>query len=514
MLNLAVLLEDSVRNVPQRIAVICGDVELTYKQVNDKANQVANALQEMGVGFGDKVALSCPNLPFFPMIYYGILKTGATVVPLNVLLKGREIAYHLNDSDAKVYFCFEGTKDLPMSEYGFEGFSQTEKCEQFVLINMSGDAETLDEKAKTFTEFIKNQPIEFSSALTKADDTAVILYTSGTTGQPKGAELTHQNVILNARLADTMYETGDHDVHLIALPLFHSFGQVVQMNAGFYMRATLVLLPRFAPEDALRLMEKHSVSIFAGVPTMYWALLNYPEADKFDLEKIASNLRLCNSGGASMPVEVLKGFEERFNTSVIEGYGLSETSPVAVFNKTDSARAGSIGFPVWGVEVKIVDENRAEVADGELGEIAIRGHNVMKGYYKKPEATAAAIDENGWFYSGDVGRRDSEGYLYISDRVKDMILRGGFNVYPRELEEVLMTHEAVSLCAVIGVPCEENGEEVKAFIVKKEDADHTETEIVAWCRENMASYKYPRFVEFRENLPMTATGKILKRELR
>ena len=514
MLNLAVLLEDSVRNVPDRIAVICGGAEFTYRQINEKANQVANALKEMGVGFGDKVALSCPNLPFFPIIYYGILKTGATVVPLNVLLKGREISYHLNDSDAKVYFCFEGTKDLPMSEYGFDGFSQVEKCEQFVLINMLGEIEKPDDDSKLFTELIKDQPTEFTSAITKADDTAVILYTSGTTGQPKGAELTHQNVILNARLSDTMYVAGEHDVHLLTLPLFHSFGQVVQMNAGFYNRSTLVLLPRFAPEDALFLMEKYNVSIFAGVPTMYWALLNYAEADKFDLQKIASNLRLCNSGGASMPVEVLASFEKKFNTKIIEGYGLSETSPVAVFNKLDSAKAGSIGFPVWGVEVKVVDENRVEVADGELGEIAIRGHNIMKGYYKKPDATAAAIDEHGWFYSGDVGRRDAEGYLYISDRVKDMILRGGFNVYPRELEEVLMTHEAVSLCAVVGVPCEENGEEVKAYIVKKTGATATESELVAWCRENMAGYKYPRFVEFRDNLPMTATGKILKRELR
>ena len=515
MLNLAVLLEDSARNVPEKIAVICGDVELTYKQINEKANQVANALKKIGIGKDDKVALSCPNLPFFPMIYYGILKAGATVVPLNVLLKGREIAYHLGDSDAKAYFCFEGAKDLPMSEYGCEGFSQAEKCEQFILINTNDETDAPRENVKTFTEFIKDQPTEFSSALTKAEDTAVILYTSGTTGQPKGAELTHLNMILNARLSDTMYERGAHDVHLITLPLFHSFGQTVQMNAGFYNRATIVLLPRFTPEDALALMEKHSVTIFAGVPTMYWALFNLPDAEeKFDLEKIAANLRLCNCGGSPMPVEVLKGFEEKFSTTIIEGYGLSETSPVAVFNKQDCPRAGSIGFPVWGVEIKVTDENRREVADGELGEIAIRGHNIMKGYYRKPEATSAAIDENGWFYSGDVGRRDAEGYLYISDRVKDMILRGGFNVYPREIEEVLMTHSAVSLCAVIGVPCDEFGEEIKAFIVKKEDAQTTETEIVEWCKTNMAGYKYPRLVEFRETLPMTATGKILKRELR
>jgi long-chain acyl-CoA synthetase len=285
------------------------------------------------------------------------------------------------------------------------------------------------------------------------------------------------------------------------------------MNAGFYNRATLVLLPRFTPEDALRLMAKHDVTIFGGVPTMYWALLNYPEADKFDLEKISRNLRLCKSGGASLPVEVLNGFEEKFKTKITEGYGLSETSPVAVFNKYGETKPGAVGFPVWGVEVRVVDENGNDVAADALGEIVIRGHCVMKGYYKRPEATQAAI-RNGWFHSGDVGRRDAEGYLYISDRVKDMILRGGFNVYPREIEEVLMTHEAVSLCAVIGVPDAELGEDVKAVIVKKPGQEATENEIIEWAKTNMASYKYPRYVEFRDALPMTATGKILKRELR
>jgi long-chain acyl-CoA synthetase len=513
MLNLAVLLEDSARNVPGRIAVICGEAQFTYAEINARANQIANGLKKRGIGKGDKVALSCANLPFFPMIYYGILKTGATVVPLNILFKGREVAYHLQDSDAKIYFCFEGTKELPIGEEGLKGFAATDTCEEFILLTLDPNSESPYENTLTFRQFIENEPTEFESANTDETDTAVILYTSGTTGQPKGAELTHLNVVLNARLSDTMYPRRDADVHLLTLPLFHSFGQVVQMNAGFYNRATLVLLPRFTPEDALRLMEKHDVTIFSGVPTMYWALLNYPDADKFDLAKISRNLRLCKSGGASMPVEVLKGFETKFNTKIVEGYGLSETSPVAVFNRYGESKAGSIGFPVWGVEIRIVDENGSDVADGELGEIAIRGHCVMKGYYKRPEATAAAI-KNGWFHSGDIGRRDAEGYLYISDRVKDMILRGGFNVYPRELEEVLMTHEAVSLCAVVGVPSDEHGEEVKAFVVKKEGAAATETEIVEWCKANMASYKYPRFVEFRDSLPMTATGKILKRELR
>lgn len=513
MLNLAVLLEDSVRNVPERTAVICGEMSFTYAQIDAKANQIANALKKLGLEKGDKVALSCPNLPFFPMVYYGILKAGGVVVPLNILLKGREIAYHLADSDARVYFCFEGTGELPIGAEGYQGFSETQTCEHFILLTMNPDAEPLFEKTQTFWQFIAGQPATFETEQTNADDTAVILYTSGTTGHPKGAELTHSNMVLNARLSDNMYPKQDWDVHLLTLPLFHSFGQTVQMNAGFYNRATLVLLPRFTPEGALQMMQMHNVTLFAGVPTMYWALLNFPEAEKFDLAKISANLRMCFAGGSPLPLEVLRGFEAKFNTKIIEGYGLSETSPVATFNKHDASRPGSVGFPVWGVEVRIVDEKGEDVKPGELGEIIIRGHNIMKGYYKKPEATAAAI-KNGWFYSGDIGRHDEEGYLYIADRVKDMIIRGGFNIYPRELEEVLMTHEAVSLCAVIGVPSEEHGEEVKAFIVKKPGATATEAEIIEWCKANMASYKYPRLVEFRESLPMTATGKILKRELR
>ncbi|HEY0462493.1 MAG TPA: long-chain fatty acid--CoA ligase [Pyrinomonadaceae bacterium] len=513
MLNLAVLLEDSARNVPDRNAVICGDAQFTYAEINAQANQVANALKKFGIEKGDKVALSCANLPFFPIIYYGILKAGATVVPLNILLKAREVAYHLADSDARVHFCFEGTPELPMGIEGQKGFEATETCERFVLITLDANAESPGENTQTFRQFIENEPTEFESVGTSETDTAVVLYTSGTTGQPKGAELSHLNIVLNARLSENMYPKRDWDVHLLTLPLFHSFGQVVQMNAGFYNRATLVLLPRFTAEDALRLMDKHDVTIFAGVPTMYWALLHCPSADKFDLEKISRNLRLCKSGGASLPVEVLKGFEEKFRTKITEGYGLSETSPVAVFNKYGETRPGSIGFPVWGVEVRVVDENGNDVAPGELGEILIRGHCVMKGYYRRPEATAAAI-KNGWLHTGDVGRRDPEGYIYIADRVKDMILRGGFNVYPREIEEFLMTHEAVSLCAVVGVPCEALGEEIKAYIVKKDGQDTTEQEIIEFCKANMAGYKYPRFVEFRDSLPMTATGKILKRELR
>ena len=514
MFNLAILLEDSAREVPERTAVVLEETKLSYAAVNAAANQVANGLVQAGIQRGDTVALSCPNVPYFPIVYYGILKAGAVVMPLNILLKSREIAYHLRDADAKAYFCFEGTPDLPLGEIGFTAFQDVDTCKHFFLVTANPAAPSPMEGVKTLGMLVHNQPGTFETVQVHPDETAVILYTSGTTGQPKGAELSHCNLLLNARLSDSMYPRADHDVHLITLPLFHSFGQTVQMNSGFYNRATLVLLPRFTPDAAFRAMDRENVTVFAGVPTMYWALLNYPGADQYDLEKIARNLRLCISGGAALSVEVMRAFEEKFKVKILEGYGLSETSPVATFNRLDRERkAGSIGLPVWGVSVRIVNQDDQDVGTNELGEIIIRGHNVMKGYYKRPEATAEAF-RNGWFHSGDIGRRDEEGYIYIADRVKDMIIRGGFNVYPREIEEVLMTHPAVSLAAVIGIPHERHGEEVKAYVILKEGAEITEIELVAWSKENMADYKYPRHIEFRATLPMTATGKILKGELR
>jgi long-chain acyl-CoA synthetase len=342
----------------------------------------------------------------------------------------------------------------------------------------------------------------------------VVLYTSGTTGQAKGAELTHSNMVQNALLADRMFGTHPHDVHLIALPLFHSFGQSVQLNAGFANGATIVLLPRFGTEQALAVMQRERVTFFAGVPTMYHALIGCQTAERYDLAGIAAALRIAVSGGAPLPAEVMRRFEERFGVPIFEGYGLSETSPIATFNRIGRPRRpGSVGLPAWGVAVRVLADDGAEAAPGEPGEIVIRGHNVMKGYLGRPAATAEAIDADGWFRTGDVGRLDENGYLYIVDRKKDMIIRGGFNVYPRELEEVLLTHAQVSLAAVIGVPHEVHGEEVKAIIVRTPGASVTEAELVTWCRQTMAAYKYPRIVEFRDSLPLTATGKILKREL-
>ncbi|MBB2943975.1 long-chain acyl-CoA synthetase [Actinoplanes lutulentus] len=515
MLNLSVLLEDSARLYPDRAAVVLGPTRLTYAQVNAAAGQVAAMLTARGIQPGDKVALSCPNLPYFPIVYYGILKAGAVVVPLNVLLKGREIAYHLKDSEAKAYLCFQGTPELPMGAEGWAGFTETEGTEHFFLITADPAAASSVEGAETLGQALAGQSPAFETVQRAETDAAVILYTSGTTGQAKGAELSHSNLVLNALTCNRLFGTQPAtDTHLLVLPLFHSFGSTVNMNAGFATAATLVLLPRFEPNAAVQLLQSENVTFFAGVPTMYWGLLN-ALGDDVDVERIARNMRVAVSGGSSLPIEIIKAVKERFGVTILEGYGLSETSPVATFSDPNSEpRPGSIGIPIWGVEVKLID-GEWNTIDGvdEIGEVAIRGHNIMRGYYNRPEATAEVMN-NGWFRSGDLARRDKDGFYYIVDRAKDMIIRGGFNVYPREIEEVLLTHEAISLAAVIGVPHPSHGEEIKAFVILKPGAQATDAEIVAWSKEQMASYKYPRVVSIVESLPMTATGKLLKRELK
>ncbi|MGH3347934.1 MAG: long-chain-fatty-acid--CoA ligase [Nocardioides sp.] len=517
-MNLASLLENSADQHGDREAVVLGGSRLTYTEVNAAANQVAHLLVSRGIEPGDKVALSCPNLPYFPIVYYGILKAGATVVPLNVLLKGREVAYHLADSDAVAYFCFEGTAELPIGQAGHEGFNQTDGCEHFFVITADPAAPSPIEGAETLGQGMAGQPPTFDTVATDDDDTAVILYTSGTTGQPKGAELMHRNMHSNALSGEALFgaDASRPDTYLCVLPLFHSFGQTVIMNGGFAYGGRVVMLPRFEADPALKTMAKERVTFFAGVPTMYWGLLGALDASGVDVKQLAADLRIAAAGGSALPVEVHKEFEKRFGVTILEGYGLSETSPVASFSPLgEDVRVGSIGIPIPGVEMKLIDPDWSEVDDDPdtVGEIAIKGPNIMKGYYGRPDATAEAI-RDGWFRSGDLGKRDADGWYSIVDRSKDMIIRGGFNVYPREIEEVLMEHPAVSLAAVIGIPHESHGEEIKAVVIKEKDHDDvSEDDLVAWSKEQLAAYKYPRVVEFVDALPMTATGKILKREL-
>ncbi len=513
MLNISCLLEDSASRFPTNSAFVFMDTDLNYAQINGAANQVANGLISKGIQPGDKVALSCLNLPYFPIIYFGILKAGAVVVPLSVLLKKDEIAYHLNDSDSKAYFCFVGTEDLPMGELGYAGFNEAAGCAEFIMIMPKPEMPSSIESTGTLGELMTNQSRVFESFASEAEDTAVIIYTSGTTGKPKGAELTHSNILLNSILSSNLVSSTSKDTQLIVLPLFHIFAMVVLMTAGIYKGLRSILLPRFDAEAVFGLLLKYKVSLFAGVPTMYWGLNHYTK-DKFDYNEITKNLRVAVSGGASLPLQVLQDFEKRFNVPIIEGYGMSEGSPVVTFNQIETGRKpGSIGTPVWGVEVKLVDENDNEVPVGEKGELLYRGHNVMKGYYKNPVANAETL-RGGWMHSGDIATKDEDGFYYIVDRTKDLIIRGGLNVYPREVEEVMISHEAISLVAVIGVPDEKFGEEVKAFVVLKEGVTASADEIQSWIKEKIADYKYPRYVELIDSLPMSATGKILKKELR
>jgi long-chain acyl-CoA synthetase len=526
-LNLASIITHHARLAPQKEAIVWDTVRMTFGELDRLSNRVANALVQLGIGHGDKVALSCPNLPFFPVIYYGIMKAGAAVVPLNVLFKSREVAYHLSDSDAKAVFVFEGTDDLPLATCVKDAFDEVDTCESLIFITKSCLLSDTGERIPspfsghlTLKSLIADQPDTFETFPTRPDDTCAILYTSGTTGQPKGAELTHLNLMTNVtttwltHLPQLDFTDGKQKTVLITLPLFHTTGQTVQMNTNLYGGNRVVLLPRFDAETALQTMERERVNFWIGVPTMYWAILKFVDETGYDVSRIKETMRVCTSGGAPMPVEVMREFSERFGVRVFEGYGLSETSPLATFNHFERpAKPGTVGQPIFGVDIKCFDDNDKEVPRGARGEVVIRGPNVMKGYYKRPEATAEAF-LGGWFHTGDIGIIDEDGYLSIVDRKKDMILRGGYNVYPRELEEIIITHPSVSLCAVIGVPDNRLGEEVKAFVVLKQNCELSADEFTAWCKKQFAANKYPRYVEFRDSLPIGGTGKIFKRALR
>jgi long-chain acyl-CoA synthetase len=489
--NLAGIMTASARRRPDHVAVKLDDAEVTYSLLDEGSARIAGVLRDRGIGPGDRVGVMLPNVPYFPVVYYGIVRAGAVVVPMNVLLKAREVGYYLEDSGAKLLFAWHG-----FAEAAAGGAQKAGGIE--VISVAPGEFEQLAVAAEPVREL----------AEVDAGDTAVILYTSGTTGQPKGAELTHANLARNAALSVAGHEIGDDDVLFGGLPLFHSFGQTCCMNAAVYAGATLTLLARFDPAKALEVIQRDGVTHFAGVPTMHAALLHHPGREGYD----TSSLRRIISGGASLPGEVLRGVEEAFGVIILEGYGLSETSPVASFNKVDKRRVGSIGLPIEGVEMRVVDDDDNEVPTGEVGEIVIRGHNIMKGYLGRPDATAEAI-RDGWFHSGDMGRVDEDGFFYIVDRKKDLIIRGGYNVYPREVEEVLYEHPAVREAAVIAVPDEEWGEEVGAAVVLKE-GEHVDAEALrAFVKEQVASYKYPRRLWFVEELPKGPTGKLLKREI-
>ncbi|MGW6790755.1 long-chain-fatty-acid--CoA ligase [Streptomyces chartreusis] len=480
----------SARSQPRRPAIQLDGYVLDYAALHAAAAAVAGDLRDRGVEPGDRVGLVLPNVPAFPVLFYGALLAGAIVVPMNPLLKAREVEYYLGDSGMKFVYGWDGFGDVVLEAAKAVGITG-------IVVAATGPAE------------LSGTPIE--EPVERADDdTAVILYTSGTTGQPKGAELTHHNLSSNAATtSETLIELGPDDVIVGCLPLFHVFGLTCGLNAAVRSGATLTLIPRFDPVKALEVVARDRVTVFEGVPTMYAAMLNCPDAANADM----SSLRRCLTGGSAMPVEILRNFETRFGCEVFEGYGLSETAPVVSFNQPGHERkAGTIGFPVRGCEMRLVNDDGEDVPVGEPGEIAIRGENVMKGYWNRPDATAEAIPD-GWFRSGDIATQDTDGYYTIVDRKKDLIIRGGYNVYPREVEEVLYQHPAVAEAAVIGIKHPELGEEIGAAVALKPGIEVEPEELKSFVRDRLAAYKYPRSVWFVDALPKGSTGKILRRNV-
>ncbi len=502
--NLATMLRESRLAQPDKPLCHIGDLTFTYAQVDEISGRVATSLRALGLERGEKVAVQLPNLPQFLFTYFGILKAGLVMVPLNPLLRAPEITYHLQDSDARLLVTFE-----MFAEEAVKGASPVEGVTTYV-VNLPG-SEQRPEGTKHFDELYFAEDTGDIEP-TSADDTAVIIYTSGTTGKPKGAELTHFQLFMNCTVGGELFGFRDDDIGVAVLPLFHVFGLSSVLNVCVRFNGTLVLIPRFEPGAVLDAIERYRCTIFSGVPTMYIGLLQADSTGR-DL----SALRVGVSGGAAIPGEVIRAFEEKFPGAVIlEGYGLSETASTTTFNiNAEQRKVLSIGKPIWGVETRIVDDDDKPLPPGpdHVGEIIIRGHNVMKSYYKQPDATAEAF-RGGWFHTGDLAYADDDGYLFVVDRKKDLVIRGGFNVYPREVEEVLFAHPAVAEAAVIGKPDERLGEEILAFVVLKPGATATPAEVIAYCKERLAAYKYPRDVRIADGLPKGPTGKILKQELR
>jgi long-chain acyl-CoA synthetase len=501
--NLATMLHESVLADPDKPCVIIGDRTLTYAQVEHMSGLVAGNLLGLGLDPGSKVAVQLPNIPQFLFAYFGAMRAGLVMVPLNPLLTAHEVAYQLENSDAQVLITFES-----FAAEAHRGAQTVAGVSTYVV---DGGAGQPPEGTKRFEDLCA--PVDVPDIVpTSADDTAVLLYTSGTTGKPKGAELTHFQLFMNCTVGGELFGFEEGDVGIAVLPLFHVFGLSSVLNATVRSGTTMVLVPRFEVDAVLDAIERARATIFCGVPTMYVALLHADTTGR-DL----SSLRVGISGGAAIPGEIIRAFEEKFpGVVILEGYGLSETASTTTFNlSADQRKVLSIGKPVWGVEVRIVDAADRPLPPGadNVGEIVVRGHNVMKAYYKNPEATAEAMC-GGWFHTGDLAYADDDGYLFVVDRKKDLIIRGGYNVYPREVEEVLYEHPAVAEVAVIGKPDERLGEEVVAVISLKLGAHATQEELTAFCRERLAAYKYPREFRLVEELPKGPTGKILKKELR
>ncbi|WP_067811960.1 long-chain-fatty-acid--CoA ligase [Actinomadura kijaniata] len=487
-MNLADRLRTAAERLGGRTVLTLDRTDLAYRALDVWSARVAALLRRRGIGPGDRVAVMLPNVPEFAVVYYGALRAGAIVVPLDPLLKRREIAAFLGDCAARLVVAWHACAEAVES-----GTAGTRTDYLFVV---PGE----------FHRLLREERPDRAVAPAAAGDTAVILYSAGTTGRPRGIELTHGNLGSNAAAVARVQALGVDDVLLGALPLYHAFGLTCTLNAAVHAGARLTLMPRFEPERALEVIRRDGVTVFPGVPSMYIALLDLPGAADLSL------LRVCVSGGAPLPLDVLRAYRTRFGCVIFEGYGLSETSPVAASNRGGAGhRPGSIGRPVPGVAMRVVDERGREAPPGEIGEIVVRGPNVMKGYWNDPEGTAEAV-RDGWFHTGDLGRVDADGFFFLVGRRREVIIRGGYTVYPREVEEVLYEHPAVRQAAVVGVPHPELGEEVAAVVAVR--ARVPPEELRDFVRERVAAYKFPRLVRLVDELPTGPTGKIIKRALR
>jgi long-chain acyl-CoA synthetase len=490
--NLARLGDENVGTFGEYPSLVFEGREWTNVEQQRQANRLANALRRRGIAVGDRVMVLLPNCPEVMQAYGGILKAGAVIVPVIFLLNPEEVRHILHDSGTKLAIT---SRELAPKLDGWDG----------TRVVVGGPAPG----AIAWDDLIAGEPDTFTTVDRADEDLAVVLYTSGTTGKPKGVALSHGNLESNARSAATLYELDRERWNLVVLPLSHSYGLTV-MNAGNLLGTRAVLLRWFNPEAVLTAIQQYRVQSMAGVPTMYVYLLQYPEADRFD----TSSMRSWGSGAAPLPVEIVEPFERKFGGRLLEGYGLTEASPVVSAHRYSGVRKlGSVGPPIPGVEVRILDDDDRDVPPGEVGEVCVRGPNVMLGYYGLPDETARTL-RNGWLHTGDMGRLDADGFLYIVERKKDLIIRGGFNIYPREVEEVLYAHPEIAEAAVVGVPDALMGEEVVAWVTPKRDSNVTAEEVIAFCQERLAKFKCPKDVRFLPTLPKSPIGKILRKELR
>jgi long-chain acyl-CoA synthetase len=499
--NLAVILTESAQSSPDRPVALFSGGQLTYRQLDKASDRVAATLTAAGIKPGDPVAVQLPNIPQFLISYFGILKAGGIVVPLNVLLKAPEVAFHLEDSGARILIAWQGV--LPEAAKGAEAV----RLDQIYVVGHTEDSEV----GVPFERLMAVEVPRYEMAIREPTDTAVIIYTSGTTGRPKGAELTHLQLYMNADIPGRLFNVKPDDIVLTALPLFHVFGMSSILDCCVRFGCTMSLVPRFTPAAVLEAIQRDRITIFEGVPTMFADVLSSPDADRYDL----SSLRIAISGGASIPAPVLDAFEKRFGVVILEGYGLTETASTTTFNVSeDERRAYSVGKPIWGTQTQVWDSRGRRLPPGpeNVGEVVTRGLHVMKGYLHNPEATASAFTGD-WLHTGDLGYFDEDGFLFIVSRKKELIIRGGYNVYPSEIENVLLTHPAVAEAAVVGIPDERLGEEVMAVVITRSAASLAEGELTVYCRERLAAYKCPRVFQFRSQLPKNTLGKVLKDQL-